>query len=461
MTANLNQWAPTAGGAIPATVPPVKVLIIGKLDVVNALQQRIVAQQHRDRFQILATATTQDDAMTKIRLQPEAIIIDATLYTNPMEVQQALGAYTGNTFVLLLGLEPGKGFTPDAHTMLRSIPSVRDILWGNVSVDNVLDSVYTKTVAQRRVQHVEQNVLGVQQTASAGGPTTVATGFKAIAFWSPQGGVGKTTISIALAMEAARRGVPVLLVEAASDNSVPVTMNLERTPNITTWYRNPTLDNLRLSVQRPDKDGPDILVGFPDVIALDQYQLQLNATPQVPARMNDLVTLAARGEYALLIFDASAPELAPDVVAAANYLVLVAPPTLTGIHNVVSATRLLNQGLTMDSHISPDHLHVLLNRVVDSQMSTRQFMEAGTALSERFPSLIAAIDHDPAIVEAMNHRKSPDSESNTLRSAARVVADILLGTGSKSLWGGGSKRRTRGSGKRTISIGSLFGGGKK
>jgi len=153
-------------------------------------------------------------------------------------------------------------------------------------------------------------------------PST-AVGFRAVAVWSPQGGAGKSTISVALACEAASRRLPTLLVGLGAPDPVPLVLNLKAEPNLLTWRANHTPDGLRACVQRLEM--LDVLAGFRDPLTLAGYKAEaldgVGALPQ-------LVSSAAYAGYAVVIIDVSSQELAAAALSAANTSVIVSLPTL-------------------------------------------------------------------------------------------------------------------------------------
>jgi hypothetical protein len=98
-------------------------------------------------------------------------------------------------------------------------------------------------------------------------------GWRAIAVWSPQGGVGKSTLALALALEATARRLPTLLVALAAPDMTPLILEgILPEPNILTWRAAPTVDGLRGTVQVHRKTGLHILVGFRDPVALGTFE---------------------------------------------------------------------------------------------------------------------------------------------------------------------------------------------
>ena len=290
---------------------------------------------------------------------------------------------------------------------------------GEVNYPALLAQVYDAVMALR--------AASLSPAAGLFGPPTTATsgpvrGWRAVAVWNPQGGVGKSTIAAALAMEAAARNISTLLVGLGAPDPLPLTLGLKPQPNILSWAENPTAEALRGAVQK--LQTLDVLAGFPDSVARDLYAPK---ALEGPASLLSLATAAAYAGYAAVVFDVSSQDLAPAALAASNTLILVAEPTLPGCMNAVEAIHLVEDVMAGQHSIAAERTFLVVNRVREGALNPDEVLKVGRSQRPRFPVLVASVPEDPRIVEAANNRTPPYTRSDTLRRAARTLADVVFG----------------------------------
>jgi MinD-like ATPase involved in chromosome partitioning or flagellar assembly len=248
------------------------------------------------------------------------------------------------------------------------------------------------------------------------------TGWRSVAVWSVQGGSGKSTLAAALALEAASRQLPTLLVGLGAPDSLPLSLSLKPDPNLGHWVQNPSLAGLQESVQRVH--GVDLLAGFPTLLGLSAY---LPNALSGESSLSALASLAAQAGYATLVLDVSAAELAGAALAAANTLLLVSLPTLPGLLATVEAVRLAQETLAPRHRIAPERVHLLLNRVRPTTFSPDQMVKNGRSLSPHFPSLVTSLADDPGLDECLNQQQPAYYHVDSLRQAATRLGDTLFG----------------------------------
>jgi|GEM_PF-1972102 len=81
------------------------------------------------RFRVLATATSPDDIHTKLAMESEAVVVEATVFNGPEEFVTIFGTCQAATFVLLPA-----DVAPSVSDALRSTPCVRDVIAGEEAV---------------------------------------------------------------------------------------------------------------------------------------------------------------------------------------------------------------------------------------------------------------------------------------------------------------------------------------
>jgi len=366
------------------------------------------------RFRVLATATSPDDVRAKLAMEPEAVVVEATIFNGPEEFVTIFGTCQAATFVLLPA-----DVAPSVSDALRSTPCVRDVIAGEANFSTLGGQIYAAVQAQRQAKSSTSGSGSLFSGLQS--PASTAVGWRAIAVWSPQGGVGKSTIAAALAFEAASRRLPTLLVGLGAPDPIPLANGLRPDPNIVTWQAAPTAETLRASVQQIDV--LDVLTGFPNPVALHAYLPEaLEGTCSLPA----LTSCAAHAGYAVVIIDVSSQELAAAAISAANTLVLVGLPTLPGVLNTAEAAHLVNDVMAGQHRVARQSIHLVVNKVRDSTLRPEEVIKTGLDIRKDFPALAATVPDDPQIEVALNQRRPAFYHSEPLRNMTRTVGDLLF-----------------------------------
>jgi arsenite-transporting ATPase len=411
-----NCQSPTAVPEVPMSwtnTSPISIVIAAPT---NKAQSLYSAFSGDARFAVAALATSPADLNAKLALRPRALILDGMLYDGPDAMLDVLSGYDGVCLVLL-----PVGVDHTAVADLEALPCVAQVMQGEVDFSTLTGKICA-----------ELEPTPSTLTASSGGQSSfdlparpaAAVGWRAIAVWNLQGGVGRSTVAAALALEAAARRLPTLLVGLGAPDPLPLSLGLRADPNLSRWRTTPTAEGLKAGVQ--SLDGLDLIAGFPSPLALTAY------APDAldgAASLSHLASTAAHAGYAVVIFDVSAAELAPAALAAANTLVLVGLATLPGILSAVESVRLASETLGPRHRLPPQAIHLVLNRVRAATFSPEEVVQNGSRLLSPFPPLAAAIRDDPAIEEALNLRRPAYYHSDTLRQAARAVGDLLFAPG--------------------------------
>ena len=355
------------------------------------------------RFQVQATARTPDELQEKLALQPDALLLEGTLFPSPQELADTLAP----PCLLLLPEQ-----TPaESLALLQALPNPVAIHQGEPRFPELADTL-AQAVASRR-----------PGPAPAPLPAAAA-GWRAVAVWSLAGGVGKSTLAVALALEAVQRRLPTLLVGLGAPDTLPLLLDRPPQPNLLAWRRQPTTATLQAAVQ--SQHGLDLLAGFPSPLDLAAYLPEaLDGGASLPA----LTQAAAHAGYAVVVLDVSAQELAPAALAAANALLLVAVPTLPGLALALEAHRLVQELHSGRHPIPPQDIHLLFNRVRPSTLTPEQALKSARQLGQPLPPLAAAIPDDPAIQECAQRQQPAAFHSHPLRLAMKRLADALFAPG--------------------------------
>ena len=293
------------GGPLPAEPGPanaearVTLIVAGQPGRAQSLYNAFLADA---RFNVLAMATSPEDVRAKVGgHNPEALAVDGTVFKDVGAFSASLAAYQGACYLLL-----PPGAPADQVEAARRIPCVQEVLVLDTNLPELAGKIYATVTARRSTTFVPGG--GFTPAGLLASTASAMAGWRSIAVWSVQGGVGKSTVAQALALDAANRRLPVLLVVLAAPDMTPLILgpkNVRPEPNIMSWRANPTMEGLRSAVQH--FDVLDILVGFRDPLALGAYT---NEAMEGNASLHGLANTAAFMGKAVVIFDVSAAELA-------------------------------------------------------------------------------------------------------------------------------------------------------
>ena len=392
---------------------PVQLIVAAPPSAMPALHQAFAGDA---RFQIMATATSEDDLAAKLHLGPEALVADATVFRGPDTMADMLAGFQGVVYAILPDTTP-----LDAVEAVQAIPAVKQVAsYSQVNFPIMAGQLYDAVIAIRKVAIQTQG--GNPAFAMFQQSAVRMAGFRAISVWNPKGGVGKSTVAIALAMEAANRNLPTLLVGLGGPDPNPLILGLNSEPNFNNWRMNPTPEGLKASIQK--LDILDVLAGFPDPVSLQSYAAETGIDD--PSSLVGLVHAASLAGYGVVVLDVSAQELAPMAIAASNTLILVSSPNMDGVLGTVEGVRVVNEVLAGQHSIGKGAIHLVVNRYRNTTLTPREVLQMGMNLRQDFPPLLAAIPDDPAIEEAINARRPAYQYSEPLRQAVQRIGDALL-----------------------------------
>lgn len=392
--------------------PPQKKKSLSLLMASPSYEELYASLSSDNRFQMVAATQEGDEVAGLLQTHaPQAALVDARLFSRPSLLIAALQAYSG---VAVVVAPPQL----DAHqeSALRDIPCVAELVSLQNDARHVFDRLHQLSATPPRPPHPAQQTAPAAPYASppANGTTT---GWRCIAVWGLEGGVGKTTLARALALDAAARRLQVLLVGLGAPDMLPLQAGLSPEPNLLSWRAAPSAEGLQTCLQ---KDGEvDVLAGFPSPPSLGEYAPE---SMDGPTSLSALTGQAAHLGYPVVILDISSQELAAPALAAANTLLLVASPTIQGALAAVEAARLAHQ----ECGLPPENCHLLVNGYRSSTLSAELFLKSTRPSYPALPSLAAAVPDDPAIEEALNSRRPPYYQSDPLRSGVQSLGDRLF-----------------------------------
>ena len=402
----------------------ITVLLAGPLPRTSAWYAALQADA---RFRVTTWANDPADLSSKIASAPEVLLLDAAIFPGPGDLMTFLTRVQGAAYVLL----PVQA-SPEEANAVGGVACVKGVYRGEVFLPELTGRMYDTARSLR--QAAKPGAAAVWEAGRSG---IVPVQMRIVAVWNQTGGVGKTTVSTNLAYEAARRGLPTLLIGLGAPDDLPLILSLKKEPNLTHWRSNPTPEGLKAAVQK--KDHLDVLAGFPDVLSEAQA---INTPVDSPNSLEKLVYQAIRSEYAVLILDAPPTALAASAIAAANTLVMVARPSLEGVMRTVEAYRTVVERLAGQHAIPHNGVYVVLNRVGGRLDGGEWHRSASQLLGRAFPPIVAQIPDDPRVGAAQDNRSLPLLASDDFARALKPLADALLSVKDSAPGYAASQKRT-------------------
>ena len=386
--------------------------------VIGATRQRYTSWvrtlMEDSRFRVASFAFDPEDLKLKLKDAPEALLLEAGIMGDEKELTKLLTGLQCAVYVVT-PLQDGQGLAQ----RLREQENVKGAYVGDLNLLETIGRMVSDLTALRASRNVSM------QTWSQPGSSSTGSGIaplRVITVWNQMGGVGKTTVSTNLAYESARRGFPTLLIGLGAPDDMPLVAGIKLEPNITRWWNNPTVEGVKLSIQK--LDTLDVLAGFPDVLSESEV---LKAKDDAPNSIARLITTAAHYMgYAVIVIDAPPSAVAANAIKVSNTLVMVARPSLEGVMRTVQAYRTVVEHLPGEHRIAAERVFVVLNRVGGRLSADEWHRAASQQAGKPFPPIIAQIPDNVAIGAAQDNRRMPLLVVDEFNRSLRPLADALL-----------------------------------
>jgi chromosome partitioning protein len=427
------MWPTNNLASLQQAAEAVTILLAGPMPRVNAWYTALAADA---RTRVTSFATDPQDLAFKIASAPEALLLDAGIYPGPKEMVDLLARYAGTAYVIL----PPEA-NAEAIDNIGKIPSVKGVYRGDVNLAELSGKLIGNVQALRQSSKPGMQALWKPRSDgfSPEGGGAIAP-LRIIAVWNQSGGVGKTTVSTNLAYEAARRGLPTLLIGLGAPDDLPLILGLKPEPNIVSWRSNPNQDGLKMALQK--LDTLDVLAGFPDVLS---EAMAINTPQDAPNSVQKLILTAAYAGYAVIVLDAPPTALAASAISAANTLVLVARPSLEGVMRTVHAYRTVVERLAGEHRIAANGVFVVLNRITPSRMTSEEWHKAASGLlGQPFPPIVAQIADDAQVGELQDRKRIPLMASETFTRGIQPLANALFSTNGAHAAPGAGRSQSKG-----------------
>ncbi len=392
---------------------PVTVLLAGAVDKTAAWY---AALQGDARFRVVSFATDAQDLQVKLASGPEVVLLDVTIYPGPDDLRQALTAMSAAVYLVF-----PPDITGEVVEEFRQHPAVKAAFLGDVNLLDLAGRMYADALTLRRQA---PNAAPLWQ---GGGGRGSVTGLRIVAVWNRCGGAGRSTLATAIALAAARKGLKSLLVGLGAPDILPLHLGLAPEPNIEAWVQNPTQDRLQSALQKVG--DLDMLAGFRDVLAeAKAANLPKDHGSALPA----LATTAAYMGYAAIVLDTPVGGVAPQAIAAANTLLLVARPTLADAWASVEAYRTVVQRAAGQHRIPPGNVIVALNQRVGGMLTPDEWHQAADTAARNlglpgFPPVAAVIPYAAEVALAQDQGRPALDASDEFARPVHHLADMLFG----------------------------------
>jgi arsenite-transporting ATPase len=397
----------------------VVMLLAGPPSRVNAW---FTSLQMDSRFRVNTFSTDPQDLENKMGYNPEAILLDATIFSGPENLVNFL-TKTSSAVYVILPREAGD----DTRKTLNDLPSVRGVYINDINLSQMAGRIYAEVIALRN------QAPTLAQIGKGYRTERVAGGLRVITVWSRTGGSGKSTIAAALALEASQRGIKTLLVGlSVPDISLPTFLNLKTNPNLFGWLANPSFEGgIRPNVQ--SKGMLDVLVGLQDGIK----EKELTKPPEDPSSINQLVINATFGGYSIVILDTPVSGAYSNAISASNTMVLVTTPMLDQAVVSGEAYRMAFKRMRDQHRIGVGNIFVVLNRYRPGLLTSNEWHEAADAYTQtmgigHFPPVAEVIPEVPEVALAANGGRSVMTAGDDFAGPIHRLGDVLYGGASGS-----------------------------
>jgi len=389
------------------------------------------------RFRVVSYATDPQDVKVKMASNPEIVLLDATIYSGPDALIQALAGVNAAVYVFLPPDVP-----QEVVEQVGGQSAVKAAFRGDANLVELAGRMYADALALRRQAPAAPQMWG---GGRATGGTAVA-GLRIITVWNRAGGTGRSTLAAALALDASRKGLRALLVGLGAPDVLPLHLGLNPEPNFTHWMQNPTQDGFQAALQQTG--SLDVLAGFPDVLS----EARAASLPKDDsASVQSLVTTAAYANYAAIVLDAPVGGVAPFAIAASNTLVLVARATLADAWASVEAYRTVVQRAAGQHRIAAGNVVVVLNMRDGGQLTPDEWHQAADAAAKNlglsgFPPVAAVIPYVAEVPLAQDQGRPALDASDAFARPVHKLADMLFG---------GARQATGERGGKAIKLGFI------
>ena len=383
------------------------------------------------RFRVSNTKTNAQELVVAAQdVNPDAVLLSPGMFSGPQELLETIQRLQADVYLLLPA-------TIDQETYLtfRELPNVKLVYKGQFNWPELFTTILSNTEAKRRLAAPAEQEIWRSTSA-------VSAGMYNIVVWGRSGGAGRTSVAIGLAETCAARGIKTLLISIAAPCPLPYLMGngLKANKNVGEWFARPSAEEGLNNAVQNFKPNLDVIAGLQDATK----EIAFSPNPETKSTINDLSIMAARLGYGAIIIDAPVSVLAgaAAAISAANYMVLVAQPTIADMISTVEAYRIVVKSLQGQHMIKPGNVVTVLNRVREGMMPQDQFHKIGQEfllkqdVQSPFPIIATTIKDDVNVQIAHNDGTSVLASSQAFAQGMQTLSGLILGAVDKTNFGG-------------------------
>ena len=361
---------------------------------------------------IAASASSPDKAREVLQTCSH-VVLDLTIVENTAQLTELLASCPAQVLVAT-----PDGLLPDILAQVQSVSGVA-LTTPTSELPDALPRWLPKSPAETREAHPAGTFVPGPDTPPSMGQTTGAIGWRGVAVWSLEGGIGKTLIAWSLGTECVRRGLKCLVVGLGAPDILPLQAGLHPSPNLLQWHRAPRPETVRDLLQHNGQ--LDLLAGFPSPRDLGTFApTAMDGDSSLPA----LTVETARMGYAVTILDVSSQELAAPALKAANCLLLVSSATARGAVAAVEAWRLARQEVGLPE----TDCHLVLNRTRSGQMSAREYTSTVRSGLREMSEPVAEMPEEADLELALTQAGGQPPDLAAWQTFTTRLADRIVGT---------------------------------
>ena len=370
-------------------------------------------------------------------VNPDAILVSPGMVSGPQQLLDTIQRLQADVYLLL-----PKTIDQETYLTFRELPHVKSVYKGTFNWPELFTAILSNTEAKRRL--ASQPAGEIWRSTSG-----VSAGMYNIVVWGRSGGAGRTSVAIGLAETCAARGIKTLLISMAAPCPMPYIMGngLKAGRNISEWFARPSVEEGFNNAVQSVRPNLDVIFGLQDATR----ELNYTPDPATKATINDLSIMAARLGYGSVILDAPVSVMAgaAAAISAANYMVLVAQPTIADMIATVEAYRIVVKSLQGQHMIKPGNVVTVLNRVREGMMPQSEFHKVGgdflikQDVQSPFPIIAATIKDDVNVQIAHNDGTSVLAASQPFAQGMQTLSGLILGAVEKTRFNNGHKPKKK------------------
>lgn len=349
----------------------IRVLIVD--DIPETREQIKKLLMFEPDIDVVGTAGSGLEGLDQARdLRPDVILMDINMPDmDGIQATEQIATAVPSAAVVMMSVQS------EADYLRRAmLAGAKDFLTKPVSGDDLYNTL--RKVHARNQTLISQLPVAAAQTP-AGSPKTIQyeeehLGF-VIVVYSPKGGAGCTTIATNLAAGLMQEGSKVLIVDAKPQfGDVGVFLNLRAPTTIVDLCESVNDMDMELveNVLLTHDSGLRVLLApEPDPLSLTN-KLQGTDVAKVIEKLS--------GGYDFVIVDtgSSIDDITAELFDLASRLVIVCPPTLSGVRNIRSFLRLLDE-----SDFAPEKALLVINQVMKDRGRGSNKVTIATELIEK------------------------------------------------------------------------------